>query len=129
MRILLVILLLSCLLCLCGCDRNRWYVSTQSIYIEGSGRSGSFGCYGGLITNISDKPLRIKQVWLFEGETTKWIKVVNPQQSIALPSVSHQHAYHIYSLSGVEIGFVRPVAEAVYFKDKEASLETIQTSI
>jgi|GEM_PF-5670042 len=64
-------------------------------------------CSPGWIKNVNPFPVRVKQVWIFQGETTKWVEVLQPNEEIPL-YVSHQHGFHVYSLDGVEIGWIRP---------------------
>src|SRR3989344_696157 len=61
----------------------------------------------GWIQNTNSFPVRIKQVWIFRGETTDWLDVFQPGEKRP-QYISHQHGFHIYSLEGAEIGWIRP---------------------
>lgn len=62
----------------------------------------------GWIQNTNSYPVRIKQVWIFHGEATKWIDAFQPGEK-RQQYISHQHGFHIYTLDGVEIGWICPV--------------------
>lgn len=62
----------------------------------------------GWIENTNDFPVRIKEVWIYRGETTVWINIFLPNQKIE-QFISQQHGFHIYTLDGIEIGWIQPI--------------------
>lgn len=88
-----------CLTCF-QCNPGPAEVSSAGVVLYGWASDG-------WIKNTKDFPVRIKQVWIFRGETTEWIEVFEPGQ-IRHQFISHQHGFHIYNTNGVEIGWLRP---------------------
>lgn len=76
--------------------------SSEGVVVHGYDRHGR-------IENTNNFPVRVKKVWQFRGEETKWIKILNPGQSIP-DFVGHRNGYYIFSISGQELGFVLPQA-------------------
>jgi len=68
------------------------------------------GCNSsGWIKNENDFPVRIKNIsWITTNEVG-WIKVFQPNEISHQLLVGRQHGFHIYTLEGVEIGWVRPI--------------------
>jgi hypothetical protein len=61
----------------------------------------------GWIQNTNPYPVRVKEVWIFDGETTDWVETLQPGEKI--PSyISHQNGFHIYTMDGIEVGWIRP---------------------
>ncbi|MFA5070099.1 MAG: hypothetical protein WC528_02355 [Patescibacteria group bacterium] len=65
-------------------------------------------CTSGWIKNTNSYPVRIKEVWIFKGETTDWIDVFQPGEQRP-QYISGQHGFHIYTLDGIEVGWIHPV--------------------
>ncbi len=61
----------------------------------------------GWIQNTNSFPVRIKEVWIFRGENTLWIKVFQPGEKLG-QFISHQHGFYIYDLNGIEMGWIQP---------------------
>ncbi len=61
----------------------------------------------GWIQNQNMFPVMIKQVWLFHGESTQWVKVFQPGEK-QFQYINHQYGYHISSVGGNEIGWIKP---------------------
>jgi len=59
----------------------------------------------GWMKNTNDHPVRIKHVYIFRGEETKWFKVLQPGQRIG-QSIYHQYGFYILTMDGVEIGYI-----------------------
>lgn len=94
------------LLLLAGCkSRYEPTVEEAGIIVEGFNRSMGYKPNGS-ITNMNNFPVRIRQVWIFKGETTQWVKVFEPYET-KIQSISYQHGWHIYTLDGIEIGWLR----------------------
>lgn len=74
---------------------------------EGGVTVHGFSAYG-WIENGNSFPVRVKGVWIFQGETTQWITEFAPGERQPM-FVSHQNGFHVYTLDGVEIGWIRPV--------------------
>jgi len=87
-----------------GCD-----VGYKDVTICNAGITVHGYCKKGWIRNDNDFPVRIKQVWIFKGETTQWIKIFQPGE-IYHQYISHQHGWHVYTIDGVEIGWIRVTA-------------------
>lgn len=108
MKVILSILALSSLL-LAGCDFRPAYKRPENLNSESESAGVVIHGYTspGWIQNTNPFPVRIKQVWIFRGETTQWIDVF--QSGDKQPQyISHQHGFYIYSLDGVEIGWIKP---------------------
>ena len=56
------------------------------------------------LTNNNKFPVTIRQVWQFEGETTQWVEVLQPDQSKPIKR-NTQHGYYIYKNEEL-IGFI-----------------------
>lgn len=61
----------------------------------------------GWIQNTNSVPVSITQVWVFRGETTEWTRVFKPMEKESR-YISNQHGFHISTVDGGNIGWIRP---------------------
>ncbi len=62
----------------------------------------------GTITNTSEEPIRIRAVFCSrDSERTLWVAVLQPSQSRPLRLVNEDNGFHVYTLSGIEIDWLR----------------------
>jgi len=97
--LLLLIVLLS------GCNTMRNSKENRKVESASNGVVVRGYCADGWVQNNNKFPVRIKCIWQFKGETTKWIKVLQPGDYFE-QYMSHQHAFYIYTLKGTELGFI-----------------------
>lgn len=95
---------------LSNCDGFKQPENKPSYYNAESSSGGIVVhgyCVDGWIKNTNDFPVRVKNVWQFRGETTKWIHTFQPGE-IKRQYISHQHGFYILTLDGIEIGWIEP---------------------
>jgi hypothetical protein len=61
----------------------------------------------GWIQNNNSNLVRVKQVWIFNGETTQWIKELKPGEKID-EYIDPQHGFYVLTKEGGEIGWIKP---------------------
>lgn len=66
-----------------------------------------YACQG-WIKNTNIFPVRIKGVFITSGEITTWVEVFQPRE-VKDGYINGQSGFHIYTLDGIEIGWVRPL--------------------
>lgn len=113
MRILVAFILIALTTAVFGgCSTTEIEWSDAGVVIHGQA-SYMDGVSGqGWIQNDNDFPVRIKQVVIVtsaysQGETTQWIKPVQPHQKLQ-QFISSNYGYYILDMNGVEIGWIRP---------------------
>lgn len=89
---------------------------SEAQFVNAESRAAGVVVHGcsteGWIRNDSGETLRIKQVWIFRGETTEWLLVFKPGQK-KQQYISPQHGFHVYNMDGVEIGWIRPTRNGI----------------
>jgi hypothetical protein len=59
----------------------------------------------GYIENKNSFPVKVREVWVFSGERTKWIKVFQPGER-KNQFVSHQHGFYIMDMNDKLLGYI-----------------------
>jgi hypothetical protein len=61
----------------------------------------------GSIINNNDFTVQIQAVWVFQGESTIFVRYLKPHGAIFMENISHQHSFYIRDSTGVRLlGFV-----------------------
>lgn len=99
MRNLLYLFILSFALAACGNPNAE--TKSAGVVVHGYESAG-------WIQNTNTFPVRIKRVTVDRGESTKWIEVFAPGDKKQMCFVSAWSGFHIHTLDGVEIGWIKP---------------------
>ncbi len=88
--------------------RKEYIYVKNNIEIKGYNTQGH-------VKNIGNKPIKIKCVWVFRGESTQYIKIFKPNES-KKQYISNQHAFYVLDIeNGNELNIIR-ISEQLYSK-------------
>lgn len=89
---------------LIGCDGDN----THPVEVQQKTDAGvvvrGYSC-DGYIKNTNSFPVRIREVWQYSGEKTKWVKIFEPGEKKE-QFISCQHGFYIMDMDGKLIGFI-----------------------